>query len=58
MGPRFSIEKKIGEGGFSVVYKAVYRETKELCGLKIFKTPIDSMSPSNLEGYLKEVGIL
>jgi serine/threonine protein kinase len=49
MGPRFSIEKhnKIGEGGFSIVYKAVDRETDELCAVKIFKTPFDSMSPSN-----------
>ena len=52
----FSIERKVGEGSFGVVFRAVVKDTKEVVALK--KLKVLESDRKNFEGIITEMRIL
>jgi NIMA (never in mitosis gene a)-related kinase len=52
----FKIERKVGEGSFGAVYKAVFLETGEIVAVK--KLKVDTADRKNFESIIQEMRIL
>lgn len=52
----FDIIKQIGRGSYATVYKALYKQTRKDCALKIIKT--EGMKKNQIESTLNEIRLL